>query len=113
MTTLNGHLWAIINNAGIASSGPLDWLSLDSYRGIMEVNFFGHVSVTKAMLPLLKQCGESRVINLSSVAGLTAGGNLSAYSTSKHAIEGLLKSLVAELRPWHIYVCNINPAFMR
>lgn len=113
VSSLNGHLWAVVNNAGIAASGPLDWVTLDSYRRIMEVNFFGHVCVTKAMLPLLKQCGESRIVNLSSVAGLTAGGNLSAYSASKHAMEGFLKSIVGELRPWHIYVCNINPAFMK
>ncbi|CAM9643370.1 unnamed protein product, partial [Ectocarpus fasciculatus] len=113
VVSLNGHLWALINNAGIASSGPLDWVQLDSYRRIMEVNFFGHVSVTKAMLPLLKQCGQSRIINLSSLAGLLGGANLSAYSASKHAMEGFMKSLVSELRPWHIYMCNINPAFMR
>jgi NAD(P)-dependent dehydrogenase (short-subunit alcohol dehydrogenase family) len=111
--TLNGHLWALVNNAGIANSGPLDWVPLDSYRRVMEVNFFGHVSVTKALLPLLKQCGEARIINLSSVAGIVGGANLSAYSASKHAMEGFMKSLVPELRPWHIYVCNINPAFMR
>lgn len=113
VASLNGHLWAVVNNAGIASSGPLDWVTLTNYRRIMEVNFFGHVSVTKAMLPLLKKCEGSRVINLSSMAGLTAGTNLSAYSASKHAMEGFMKSTVSELRPWKIYVCNINPAFMR
>lgn len=111
--SVNGHLWAVVNNAGIATGGPLDWVTVDSYRKTMDVNFFGHVSVTKAMLPLLKQCGESRIINLSSVAGILGGANLSSYSASKHAMEGFMKSIAPELIPWHIYVCNINPAFMR
>ena len=79
----------------------------------MDVNFFGHVMVTKAMLPLLKVSPESRVVNMSSLAGLTCSANLSAYGASKHAIEGFMKSVRHELSPWNIYVSNINPGFMR
>ena len=106
-------LWAVVNNAGIAMGGPLDWISLDVYRRVMDVNFFGHVRVTKAMLPLLKQQKHSRVINMSSILGLYCSANLSAYGASKHALEGFMKSVREELKPWSIYVSNINPGFMR
>ena len=107
------RLWAVINNAGIALSGPLDWISMDIYRKVMEVNFFGHVRVTKAMLPLLKCQKHSRIINLSSIAGFYCSANLSASGASKHAMEGFMKSVREELKPWNIYVSNVNPGFMR
>lgn len=107
------RVWALVNNAGIAIGGPLDWISMDVYQKVMDVNFFGHVRVTKSMLPLLKQQRHSRVINISSVAGLYCSANLSAYGASKHAIEGFMKSVREELKPWYIYVSNINPGFMR
>lgn len=114
LCTENGwSLWAVVNNAGIAMGGPLDWISMDVYYKIMEVNFFGHVRVTKAMLPLLKRQKNSRIINLSSIAGIGCSANLSAYGASKHAIEGFMKSVREELRPWGIHVSNINPGFMR
>lgn len=106
-------MWALINNAGIAKGGPLDWIGLDTYYKVMEVNFFGHVRVTKAFLPLLKQQKDSRIVNLSSVAGFYCSANLSAYGASKHAMEGFMKSVREELKPWSIYVSNINPGFMR
>lgn len=106
-------LWALVNNAGIALSGPLDWISMDIYHKVMDVNFFGHVQVTKLMLPLLKRQKHSRIINLSSIAGFYCSANLSAYGASKHAMEGFMKSIREELRPWGIYVSNVNPGFMR
>jgi short-subunit dehydrogenase len=79
----------------------------------MDVNFFGTVAVTKALLPLLKRTRGSRIINVSSVAGLGAGPMFGAYSASKHAVEGYAKCLRQELRPWGIQVANIHPGFMR
>jgi NAD(P)-dependent dehydrogenase (short-subunit alcohol dehydrogenase family) len=106
-------LWAVINNAGIAPMGYLDWLPLASYQKSMDVNYFGIIRVVKATLPLLKETKYSRVVNVCSVAGLTGGPAFSAYSGSKHAVEGLAKCLRSELYPWNISVSNINPTFMR
>jgi NAD(P)-dependent dehydrogenase (short-subunit alcohol dehydrogenase family) len=58
----NCKVWAIVNNAGIADGGALDWTGMEVWRRVMEVNFFGVVAVTKAFLPLLKRCPESRYI---------------------------------------------------
>ena len=65
-------LWAVVNNAGIAPLGYCDWLSLSTFRLAMDVNYFGLITVTKAFLPLLKQTKYSRIINLSSIAGITS-----------------------------------------
>jgi NAD(P)-dependent dehydrogenase (short-subunit alcohol dehydrogenase family) len=109
----NAKLWAILNNAGVADGGALDWVPMRTYRFIFEVNFFGVVAVTKAFLPLLKRNKDSRIINLSSLAGLFSSPMMTAYASSKHAVEGFAKGLRAELKPWSINVSNINPGFMR
>jgi NAD(P)-dependent dehydrogenase (short-subunit alcohol dehydrogenase family) len=57
---LSVKLWAVINNAGVGDGGALDWTDMSVWRRVMEINFFGVVGVTKAMLPLLKRNPESR-----------------------------------------------------
>jgi NAD(P)-dependent dehydrogenase (short-subunit alcohol dehydrogenase family) len=79
----------------------------------MDVNYFGTVRMIKSALPLLKQSKESRIVNVSSLAGLTSMMYMGAYCASKHAVEGMTKALRSELRPWNIHVCNVNPGFAR
>ena len=105
-------LWALVNNAGIAPIGHFDILKSSTYRQVMEINYFGVINLTKALLPMLKQNKYSRIINVSSMVGLSAGVLFSAYSASKHALEGLTRSMRLELFPWNIYVSNVNPGFM-
>lgn len=57
---------------GIALNGCADWVAVDSIRRTMDVNYFGVVAVTKALLPLLKKCPESRIVTVSSLAGRCA-----------------------------------------
>ena len=106
-------VWAIVNNAGVADGGGLDWSSMKTYRFVFEVNVFGVIAFSKAFLPLLKKYSNSRIINLCSLAGFFSCPMLGAYTSSKHAVEGFAKGLRAELRPWNIHVCNINPGFMK
>jgi NAD(P)-dependent dehydrogenase (short-subunit alcohol dehydrogenase family) len=87
---------------GIGLGGYMDWLPLRVYRQVLEVNFFGIVAITQAFLQHLKKTRGSRVINLSSMAGLFGGPGFGPYSASKHAVEGLAKSLKEELRPWGV-----------
>jgi NADP-dependent 3-hydroxy acid dehydrogenase YdfG len=72
-------LWALVNNAGISIGGNVDWLPMSAVRQVMEVNFFGVVETTKAFIPLLKKCRSSRIINLSSLAGLVGGQMMGPY----------------------------------
>lgn len=111
--TKNAKLWAVVNNAGIGVGGAIDWCPMSLIRKVMEVNFFGVVMVAKAMIPMLKRNPGSRIINVSSLAGMFSGPNLGPYSASKHAVEGMAKAWRAELRPWKIHVSNVNPGFMR
>jgi len=108
-------LAGLINNAGISVVGPIEFVSLDDGRRQFEVNFFGHIATTQAMLPLLRKCvqsrgaGSARVINMSSIAGRIAQPILSAYCASKFALESLSDSLRMELHPFGIHVCSVNP----
>ena len=106
-------LFALVNNAGIAKSGFIDWTSIETMRTVMDVNFFGHAAMTKTFLPLLISRRGSRVINICSAAGYVAGVGLSAYSASKFALEAFSDSLRREMRAWGLLVSIIEPGYMR
>jgi len=108
-TSPNG-LFALVNNAGIIVLEEWDWSSEQSLRRVMEVNFFGHVAVTKAFLPLLK-ISKGRIVNLTSVAGIVASSRLGLYNCSKFAMEAFNDSLRRELRKWGISVFVIEPGY--
>ncbi len=76
---------------------------------MFEVNYFGAVAITQKFLPLIRQY-KGRILNVSSVAGIIAGGSLGAYSGSKFALEALTDSLCRELAPLGVAVVIINPA---
>ena len=115
-------LHALVNNAGIATSGVIDWASIDTYRDTMDVNFFGHVTITKALLPLLYSSAVAarldatpppRVINITSVAGLIGVPGLSAYCASKFALEAFSDALRRESASFGLAVAIIEPSFLR
>jgi len=101
-------LTGLVNNAGIAIPGVVEFLSLDRLREQLEVNLIGAVALTQAALPLLR-AGRGRVVNMSSIAGVVAAPFLSPYAMSKHALEAFSDSLRLELRPWGIEVAVIEP----
>jgi NAD(P)-dependent dehydrogenase (short-subunit alcohol dehydrogenase family) len=106
-------LHALVNNAGISTSGYIDWMTMESMRKIMDVNFFGHVAMTKKFLPLLIPKRYSRVVNICSVAGIVTVPMKSAYSASKYALESFSDCLRREMTPWGLYVSIIEPGPMR
>jgi short-subunit dehydrogenase len=73
-------LWAVINNAGIAEAIHSDFCPIESYRKSFEVNFFAVVRIVKQLLPYLKMTKDSRIINISSVAGLVGGQTGTIYA---------------------------------
>ncbi|CAN5765439.1 SDR family NAD(P)-dependent oxidoreductase [soil metagenome] len=112
------NLVGLVNNAGIAVTGPLMHLPLDELRQQFEVNLFGVLAVTQAFLPLLGACDEpsdkpGRIINISSVSGRIAYPFLGPYAASKHALEGLSDSLRRELMLYGIDVILIEPGSVR
>lgn len=99
----------LVNNAGIAVSGPMACVSLKELRRQFEVNVFGLVAVTQAFLPLLLAHPPGRIINLSSVAGRITTPFLGPYAASKHAVEALSDAFRRELMPFGVKVIIIQP----
>ena len=106
-------LHALVNNAGIATGGFIDWTSMDIIRQLMEVNFFGHVAVTKTFLPLLITKPYSRVINISSMCGFISLPGSAAYCASKYALESFSDCLRREMKLWNLHVSIIEPGTMQ
>ncbi|CAF3301859.1 unnamed protein product [Rotaria sp. Silwood2] len=106
-------LHALVNNAGIGTGGYIDWITLEHMHKIMDVNFFGHVAMTKKFLPLLIAKRDSRIVNITSVMGLISPPGMSAYCASKHAFESFSDCLRREMFPWDLRVCIIEPGCLR
>lgn len=103
-----GCLDALINNAGLAFSAPLEQTPQEELARLMNVNVMGTFAVTRACLPLLRQsCGH--IVNISSISGVFAAPGLTAYVASKHAVEGMTAALRMELAPMGVKVCSIAP----
>jgi NAD(P)-dependent dehydrogenase (short-subunit alcohol dehydrogenase family) len=111
-------LAGLVNNAGIAVTGPVLELSADQFRRQMEINVIGPVIATQAFAPLLGSDRSlkgkpGRIVMISSVAGKTGNPLTAAYSASKHAIEGLSESLRRELMLFGIDVIIIAPGAVK
>ncbi|MFI5957767.1 SDR family NAD(P)-dependent oxidoreductase [Cryptosporangium sp. NPDC051539] len=101
-------LTALVNNAGIAVNAPVEALPLDEWRHQFEVNLFGHVAVTQALLPALLRA-KGRVVNISSLGGKVAMATYGAYAGSKFALEAVSDSLRRELAPHGVGVVVVEP----
>jgi NAD(P)-dependent dehydrogenase (short-subunit alcohol dehydrogenase family) len=107
--SLPERLDAVVNNAGIAVSGPIETLSPQDWRNQLEVNVIGQLAVTNAVLPRLRT-SRGRVVFVSSVNGRLSMPLVGAYSASKFALEAAADALRMELRPWGIGVAIVEPA---
>ncbi len=105
-------LFAVVNNAGIAVAGPLEYLPLEDFQRQFDVNVFGALRVTQAALPLLRR-SQGRVIFMSSVSGQIAPPLLGPYAASKFALEAMADSLRMELAPFGIFVSVVQPGNVR
>jgi NAD(P)-dependent dehydrogenase (short-subunit alcohol dehydrogenase family) len=101
-------LAGVVNNAGIAVAGPLEFLPLDDLRHQLEVNVTGQVAITQAFLAFVRQ-GRGRIVNIGSVSGRLSTPFVGPYSASKFAMEAITDALRIELRPWGIHVAIVEP----
>jgi NAD(P)-dependent dehydrogenase (short-subunit alcohol dehydrogenase family) len=106
--TGNQGLDGLINNAGGVLSSPVEFLDLDQYRQLLEVNLIGAIAVCQAMMEMLRTA-QGRIINVSSVSGLDSAPFLAPYASSKFALEAFSDSLRVELAIWKIKVILIEP----
>jgi NAD(P)-dependent dehydrogenase (short-subunit alcohol dehydrogenase family) len=104
----DGPLAGLVNNAGIAVAGPLEFLPLDQLRLQLEVNVVGQLAVIQQFLPALR-AGRGRIVNLSSIGGRFALPLVGPYNASKFALEGISDSLRRELHGQGVDVILIEP----
>ena len=99
----------LINNAGLGVMAPLTSVPLDRLKAGFEVNVFGMVAMSQAVIPGMKAKGAGRIINMSSIAGVLSGPMTAPYAMTKHAVEAFTKALRDELAPYGIDVTKLNP----
>jgi NAD(P)-dependent dehydrogenase (short-subunit alcohol dehydrogenase family) len=102
------ELVGLVNNAGIAVSGPIEFIPVEELRRQLDVNVVGQVAVTKAFLPMLRK-GRGRVVNIGSIGGRIALPLLGPYAASKFAMEALTDSLRREVKAHGVGVSIVEP----
>jgi NAD(P)-dependent dehydrogenase (short-subunit alcohol dehydrogenase family) len=105
----NGQVDVLVNNAGINRPGSVEEAPLESFRQIMETNYFGALRCIKAVLPHMIARGAGCIVNISSVAGRIALAPQAAYVASKHALEGLSECLAQEVKAFNLRVALVEP----
>lgn len=103
----------LINNAGYGLFGSVEDTSIEEIKAQFETNFFGVVRVTQQVLPLMRRQNSGTIVNVSSVGGWIGLPALSAYHSTKFALEGLSESIAFELEPFGIRVVIIEPGVIR
>ena len=110
----NKRIDVLVNNAGYGLFGSLEDTLIEEIKAQFETNFFGVIRVTQQVLPVMrKQNSGGTIVNVSSVGGRIGVPVLSAYQSTKFALEGLSESMSYELEPFGIRVVIIEPGFIR
>lgn len=105
-------LHGLVNNAGIAAGGLVEYLEPEELRRVFETNTIAPVSVTRPLIPLLRKA-KGRIVMISSMAGFSSTPLLSPYCASKFALEALIDGMRLELKPWGIDVVSVQPGAIK
>lgn len=105
-----GRVDVLINNAGIGSFDKLDDITLEQFQTIFNTNVFGLALLTKELIPSMKSRKSGTIINIGSSASVKGFNSGSVYAASKFAVRALTQCWQAELRPFSIRVCQLNPS---
>lgn len=108
-----GRLDVLVNNAGVGVAGAAEELSVAQHQSVFDINVIGLVRVTKAVLPHMREQGQGRIVNVSSVLGFIPAPFMAAYAASKHAVEGYSESLDHEVREYGVRVVLVQPAYTK
>ncbi|XP_004081138.1 D-beta-hydroxybutyrate dehydrogenase, mitochondrial [Oryzias latipes] len=101
-------LWAVVNNAGVSTFGEVEFTSVDTYKQVSEVNLWGTIRVTKAVLPLIRRA-KGRVVNIASMYGRMGNMMRSPYCVSKYGVEAFSDCLRYEMKSWGVKVSVVEP----
>ena len=108
-----GRIDVLVNNAGISLIGAIEETTTAQASAVLDTNFLGVLRLTRAVLPAMREQGQGRIINVSSIAGISPGPFMGIYSASKHALEALSEVLDQEVRIFGVRVAVIEPGFVR
>lgn len=104
-----GRIDILVNNAGFGISGAIEFTSTADAKSLFDVNFFGMVNMNRAVIPIMRQAGRGRIVNLSSVAAPVPIPFQAYYSATKASVNAYAMALANELRPFGITVCAVMP----
>ncbi|MFK0291865.1 SDR family oxidoreductase [Streptomyces sp. NPDC090442] len=107
-----GSAWAWVNNAGVAAAGAFEDLDEADARAVLEANLLGTARMTRLVLPGMRQRGEGRIIQMSSIAGVFPLPYLGWYCAAKHGLEALTDALRVEITGSGIHLSLIEPGFI-
>lgn len=108
VTAAGRGLHGLVNNAGVAITGPLADTAEDDFDFVMQVNVYGPWRVTKAFTPLIV-AGKGRITTIGSISGILSPRDLGVYSMSKHAVEAFADSLALQMEPQGVRVSIVEP----
>jgi NAD(P)-dependent dehydrogenase (short-subunit alcohol dehydrogenase family) len=108
-----GPLQFLVNNAGYTLTGALEETSIEEAKQQFDTNFFGVLRVTNAILPGMRQHGNGRIVNISSVLGFLPAPYGGMYAASKHALEGYTETLDHEVRKFGVRAMLVEPAYTK
>ena len=107
-----GRIDLLVNNAGYVQVGAIEESSVADAQAQLDTNLLGVIRMVKAVLPVMRQQGLGRIINISSIVGHVAAPHFGLYATSKFALEGLSEALREEVRPFGVSVSLIEPSYV-
>ena len=108
-----GRIDVLVNNAGVGLFAGAEESSLEQAKSLFDVNLFGVIRMTNAVLPTMRRQLAGRIVNMSSVMGLIPAPYAALYASSKHAVEGYSESLDHEVRSLGVRVVLVEPAYTR
>lgn len=104
-----GRLDVLVNNAGIMVYGSIENVTIEEAQKVFDVNFFGVMRITQAVLPIMRDQKKGRIIQISSRSGFRPLPSISVYAASKYALEGISETMAATLKPWNIDISLVEP----
>ncbi len=103
----------LVNNAGFGFAGAIEETSMEEVRKVFEVNFFGLLKMTQAVLPFMRKTEKGHIVQISSHGGVKAFAGFGIYNASKFAVEGFSEALAQEVKPLGIKVSLVEPGPFR